>query len=64
MKHRVYAIYTVSVFVGEFEAETPDEAESLAEDSPDFSFSIGLCHQCNKQVGDDPNFFRFETEPV
>lgn len=63
-KFRVYALYNVSKFVGEFEAETEEEAIRAAEDSEDFQFDLGLCHQCNKEVGDDLHHSQSEAEEV
>jgi hypothetical protein len=47
-RYRVYSIATASVCLGEFEAETEDEAKekALAENPPDAM----LCHQCAGEI--------------
>lgn len=47
-KYRVYSIATASVFLGEFEGATKDEAidAALAENPPYHS----LCHQCSREI--------------
>lgn len=47
-KFLVYALYSASQFVGEFEAETEIEAEDMAcklDNHP-----RGLCHQCSGDI--------------
>lgn len=47
-KYRVYSIATASVFLGEFEADSADEAkEKAAEESPPCAM---LCHQCADEI--------------
>ncbi len=60
-KYRVSAIFTVSVFVGEFEAETEDEAKELAENSESFDSCPSLCWQC-ADVFDEPNFWEMTAD--
>lgn len=43
-KFHVYAILSVSQYVGEFTAETAEEACTLAEQKGDYGGT--LCHQC------------------
>lgn len=48
-KYAVYAKTWASQYVGEYEADTPEEAEDMAEGDVDFS----LCHQCaNVEISD------------
>jgi len=57
-KFRVYATTHASVYVGEYEADTQDEAEVMAEPDVDFS----LCHQCgNIDIND---MWEFEIDEV
>lgn len=65
MKFRLYAIYTTSVFVGEFEAASVEEAELMAEESENFEPHITVCHQCTDKVGGDAlQFTHMEAEEV
>ena len=60
-KWNVYAIITGSKYLGEFEAETQEEAQDKAAESPDAYVSI--CHQCAKDI-DDPQISEFQAEPA
>lgn len=55
-KFRVYAILSASQYVGEFTAETEEEAIKLAEQDGDYGGS--LCHQCAGEfdLGDAHDF--------
>jgi len=44
-KFRVYGIITGTKYLGEFEAETADEAEDKASSSE--ANAVSLCHQCS-----------------
>lgn len=60
-KYRVYSLATASLFLGEFDAETEDQAIELAikENPPHAS----LCHHCSDEIelGD---FYTEEAELV
>jgi hypothetical protein len=47
-KYRVYATFTASKYLGEFEAETKEQAEEMASES-DANYA-SLCHQCSNEV--------------
>lgn len=49
-KFRVSASVVGSKYIGEFEAETAEDAEQLARDSSEAS--ISLCHQCSCECED------------
>lgn len=62
-KYAVYGIATGSKFLGEFEADTPDQAQEMAERSD--ANSICLCHQCANEIEmDDFSFGQFQVEPA
>jgi hypothetical protein len=54
MKYRVYGTFTGTKYLGEFDAESADEAIKSALDSD--QNSISLCHQCSHSVSLDENF--------
>ena len=60
-KFSVYALYTASRHIGEFVAETADEAEVLADKEGDFSVSI--CHQCSREI-DIGDCYKTEVEEI
>lgn len=62
MRYQVYGVYTTAVLIGEFEAETPEQAEQLAEESEQFEYDKTLCSQCSHEIG-DPSFHRFDVHP-
>lgn len=45
-KYRVYGIITGDKFLGEYEAETEDQAKQQAEGEA----FINLCHHCSKEI--------------
>lgn len=47
-KYRVYAACTATVYLGEFEAETKEQAEEMAEATDNFS-TPNVCHQCSRE---------------
>ncbi|WEG13967.1 hypothetical protein PU629_06260 [Pullulanibacillus sp. KACC 23026] len=47
-KFNVYAVVTATKYIGEFEAETKEEAEQMAWESEDAYVSV--CHQCANEV--------------
>ena len=59
--YRVYGLWTASKFIGEFEANSEEEAIAMAEDS-DESYA-SLCHQCSKNLDlSDLYPYKFEAE--
>lgn len=60
-KYNVYGIYTVSKFIGTFEAESAEAAKELAEDSDDCEGMLSVCHQCADTLGDDPQLSSMEA---
>ena len=52
-KFAVYAIATASWKIGEYEADTKEAADKLAEDDNSGKWWPGLCHQCaNVEIND------------
>lgn len=49
-KYRVYGVVIGSKLIGEYEAETPEQAKNMAADS-DENY-VSLCHQCAKEIDD------------
>lgn len=57
---RVYGIVTGSKFLGEYEAETADQAEDMALRE---NGSVHLCHQCDAEC-DDAQIYEVEVVEV
>ena len=60
-KYKVYGIVTGSKYIGEFEAESPEEAQELAAESD--KVYVSICHQCSDEC-DDPQITEFQAEAV
>ncbi|UUZ85641.1 hypothetical protein LJK88_20350 [Paenibacillus sp. P26] len=60
-KYRVYAVVTATKYMGEFEAESKEEAEQMAWES-DKAY-VSVCHQCARNV-DSPEIDRMEVEEI
>jgi len=60
-KYRVYGVVTGGKYLGEFEANTPEEAKQLALDSDEAH--VSLCHQCCDQC-EDPEISDAHTDLV
>lgn len=58
-KYRIYAVYTVSKFLGEIEATSPEAAE---EEVWQMDYYVGICHQCAGEidVNSDPHTMQVE----
>jgi hypothetical protein len=62
-KFNIYGIWTASKFIGEFEAETEEEAVEMAANSEENH--VCLCHQCANQVElDEYSAQEFQVEKV
>lgn len=61
-KYIVYEIATASYVVGEYEAETKEEAMNMAEDDPQNDPPV-LCHQCAEEI-DLSEWYEFKAEEV
>lgn len=60
-KFAVYGIAHGSKFLGEFEADTEEEAKEMAANSAENH--ICLCHQCSSEIEiDDFSFQEFQAE--
>lgn len=57
---RVYGIVTGSKYLGEFEAETAEEAEQMAVNENGY---VSLCHQCADEC-EDPEIHNCEVVEV
>lgn len=60
-KFRVYGVIRATKYIGEFEAESKEQAEQMAWDSDEGYVSV--CHQCSREV-EDPEIERMEVEQV
>lgn len=60
-KWAVYAIFTASKYIGEFDGDTKDDALEEAEDSGDCY--VTLCHQCSHQI-DLGDAYEFQAEEI
>ena len=49
-RYRVYGIMTASVLIGEYDAESEDDAIDKADDDPEACTYPTLCHQCSVEV--------------
>ena len=49
-KYRVYAIATASWVLGEYEASSPEEAQSMAENDKFADGHKSLCWQCGREI--------------
>lgn len=61
-KYAIYAPVQLSVYLGEVEADTPEEAVEKGEAL--HPGSIGLCHQCTKKTGDHLELGDVIAEPL
>jgi len=50
MKYRVYGIMTASCLIGEYEADSEDDAKAKAESDGEANWYPTLCHQCSTEV--------------
>ncbi|MEK3838670.1 hypothetical protein [Paenibacillus sp. FSL R7-0128] len=60
-KFRIYGRVVATKYIGEFEADTKEQAERMAWDSDEAYVSV--CHQCSKEV-EDPEIRELEVEEV
>ena len=51
MKYKAYAVVSGSRYLGEFEANSKEEAEEMVRDTHEGE-TINLCWQCSKEVDD------------
>ena len=63
-KFTVYGLYTAYKKIGEYEAESPEEAAKKAESDQNADVWISLCHQCAKEIelNDDP--YKYQAEEI
>lgn len=61
MKYRVYAAVTGGKYIGEFEADTKEEAIDKAQDSD--AAQVSLCHHCSSEC-ESPETHKFIAEEV
>lgn len=59
-KYAVYGVMTGSKFLGEFEANSPEEAKEMAANSE--QNNVCLCHQCADEI--ELNEFSFQDFQV
>lgn len=50
MKFAVYGIMTASCLIGEYEANSAEEAQAKAEEDKDGNWYPSVCHQCSGEV--------------
>ncbi len=60
-KFRVYAVFIASRNMGEFEADTKDEALEMAENADVYTC---LCHQCASEIDLNSDPMRYDVEVV
>ncbi len=53
-KYRVYGIVSATVDLGEYEAESKEAAQKMAENNDNVDWNPSICHQCANEleVGD------------
>ncbi len=61
MKYRVWAAVSGTKYLGEVEADSPEEAEEKAWDLD--SAYVSICHHCSEQIS-DPDISSIIVEPV
>ena len=49
-KYKVYAIASATWEIGEYEADSPEEAEKMANEDDEAEWMKSLCHQCANEV--------------
>lgn len=59
-KWQLYAIGTISKYLGEVEAETKEEAEVMGWEHDEVGFS--LCHHCSRSAGEVGDVEKIEVE--
>lgn len=59
MKYSVYGIMTASKFVGEYEANSEEEAKEKAQETGDCH--VSLCWQCSHEV-DVGDIYEYQAE--
>lgn len=63
MKYLVYGRFYASKFIGEFEANSPEEAREIAESS-DNNY-VSLCHQCAGEIDlNEMSAYEFDVEEL
>lgn len=50
MKYSVYGIMNASVHIGDYEADSKEQAEEMANDDQDADWYPCLCHQCSTEL--------------
>lgn len=58
-KYRVYGVVKATKYVGEYEAETEDDAKDLAWGDA----YVSVCHQCSREI-EDPEIEELVVEEV
>ena len=49
-KYSVIGIISASIYIGEYEAESEEAAEEMAEKDENANWSPSICHQCSGEV--------------
>lgn len=50
MKYRVIGAVSATIELGVYEADSPEEAELMAEQDPNSEWLVTVCHQCSSLV--------------
>jgi len=50
MKYSVYGEVGVSVHIGDYEADSEEEAEEMASNDTEANWYPSLCHQCSHEL--------------
>lgn len=49
-KYNVWGSVGADKLIGTYEADSPEEAEKMADKDPEADWSTSLCHQCSHEV--------------
>lgn len=49
-KYKVYGLITASVVMGEYEAESKEQAIKMSENDDQAEWFPSLCHQCAREI--------------
>lgn len=62
-KYHVYGMVSASVSLGEYEAESEEEAIQMAEDNQGANWYPSVCHQCSREL-DVGDVYKVEADEV
>jgi len=62
-KYRVYGIASASTVIGEYEAESEQEAADMAANDQNADYDLGLCYQCSRKV-EIGDIYEYQAEEI